>query len=109
MSETNSVVAAYGTHEGAGPVLGAGPLVAWIIGVLEGALAVGGVSAIPAGLIGMGIPKDSVIEYDAVLKTAKYPLMVNGTAAEVDKARATLESTRRVNTAMHFCKHKTGR
>jgi hypothetical protein len=43
---------------GIGPVLLAGPLVAWIVGALEGAVLVGGVSAIGAGLYGMGIPKE---------------------------------------------------
>jgi hypothetical protein len=41
---------------GLGPVLVAGPLVAWIVGVLEGAAVVGGLGAIGAGLYGMGIP-----------------------------------------------------
>ena len=47
---------------GIGPVLVAGPVVAWIVGALEGAVVVGGLSAIGAGLYGMGIPKDSVIQ-----------------------------------------------
>jgi hypothetical protein len=86
---------------GIGPVLVAGPVIAWILGALEGAVVVGGMSAIGAGLVGMGIPKNSVIEYELALKTDKYLLMVNGTSAEVDKARGILESTRPVNTAVH--------
>ena len=35
---------------GIGPVLVAGPLVAWIIGALEGAVVVGGLTAVGAGL-----------------------------------------------------------
>jgi hypothetical protein len=88
---------------GIGPVLVAGPVIAWIVGGLEGAAVVGGLSAIGAGLVGMGIPKDSVIEYELALKTDKYLLMVNGTASEVDKARGILESTRPVSTAVHSC------
>ena len=88
---------------GIGPVLVAGPVIAWIVGALEGAAVVGGMSAIGAGLVGMGIPKNSVIEYELALKTDKYLLMVNGTSAEVDKARGILESTRPVNTAVHSC------
>jgi hypothetical protein len=78
---------------GIGPVLVAGPMVAGIVGALEGALVVGGISAIGAGLVGMGIPKNSVIEYELALKTDKYLLMVTGTAAEVHRARSILEST----------------
>lgn len=80
---------------GLGPILAAGPIVAWIVGVL------GGISAIGAGLVGMGIPEDSVIEYELALKTDKYLLLVNGTAAEVDTARSILEKTRPLNATVH--------
>jgi len=72
---------------GIGPLLVAGPLVAWIVGALEGAAVVGGLSAVGAGLVGIGIPKDSVVQYELALKTDKFLLMVHGTQAEVEKAR----------------------
>jgi len=86
---------------GLGPVLVAGPLVAWIVGALEGAAVVGGVSAIGAGLIGIGIPKDSVVQYELALKTDKFLLMVHGTASEVEKARDVIASTRPINMTLH--------
>ena len=46
---------------GVGPLVMAGPLVGWIVGALEGAVVVGGLSALGAGLYGMGIPKDSIL------------------------------------------------
>ena len=46
---------------GVGPLLVAGPLVGWIVGALEGAVVVGGLSAIGAGLYSLGIPKDSIL------------------------------------------------
>jgi len=46
-----------------------GPIVAWIVAGLEGAVVLGGVSAIGAGLVSIGIPKDSVLKYDVALKT----------------------------------------
>jgi hypothetical protein len=88
---------------GIGPVLVAGPLVAGIVSALEGAVVVGGLSAIGAGLAGMGIPKNSVIQYELALKADKYLLMVNGSAAEVETASSILESTRPMNTAVHSC------
>lgn len=88
---------------GIGPVLVAGPVIAWIIGALEGAVVVGGMSAIGAGLVGMGIPKDSVIEYELALKTDKYLLMVNGSEAEIEKARGLLESSKPIKTTLHSC------
>jgi uncharacterized membrane protein len=86
---------------GLGPVLVAGPLVAWIVGALEGAVVVGGLSAIGAGLFGMGIPKDSVIQYEMDLKTDKFLLLVHGTALEVEKARSTIATTRPINVTLH--------
>ena len=86
---------------GLGPVLVAGPLVAWIVAALEGAAVVGGVSAIGAGLIGMGIPKDSVVQYDLALKTDKFLLMVDGTAAEVEKARNVIAATQPIHVGLH--------
>ncbi len=86
---------------GIGPVLVAGPVVAWIIGALEGAVVVGGVSAIGAGLYGMGIPKDSVLNYETALKTDKFLLLVSGGTRDVEKARDVIENTRPANVAMH--------
>jgi uncharacterized membrane protein len=72
---------------GLGPILVAGPLVAWIVAGLEGAVVVGGVSAFGAGLVSIGIPKDSAIKYEVALKTDKYLLIVHGTRDAVEKAR----------------------
>jgi len=86
---------------GLGPVLVAGPLVAWIVGGLEGAAVVGGLGAIGAGLYGMGIPKDSIVQYELALKTDKFLLMVHDKASEVEKARNIIASTRPVNVTVH--------
>jgi len=47
---------------GIGPVVVAGPLVGGVVGALEGAAVVGGLSALGAGLVSIGIPKDSVLK-----------------------------------------------
>ena len=47
---------------GIGTVLVAGPLVSWIVGALEGALTLGGLSAIGAGLYSIGVPKNSIVQ-----------------------------------------------
>jgi hypothetical protein len=82
-------------------VLVAGPLVAWIIGALEGAAVFGGLSAIGAGLYGMGIPKDSVIQYETALKTDNFLLIVHGAPQEVAKAKEIIENTSPVNMGLH--------
>jgi len=86
---------------GLGPILAAGPIVAWIVAGLEGAVVVGGVSAIGAGLISLGIPKDSVLKYDVALKTDKYVLAVHGTAEEVDKAKDIIAGTKQSHYAVY--------
>ena len=86
---------------GLGPVLVAGPLVAWIVGGLEGAAVVGGLSAIGAGLYGLGIPKDSVVQYELALKTDKFLLIVHDTASQVEKARNIIETTRPIHMTLH--------
>jgi hypothetical protein len=86
---------------GIGPVLAAGPVVAWIVGALEGAALVGGVSALGAGLYSIGIPKDSIVQYELAIKTDKFLLIVHGTASEVEKARDIIQSTRAISVTMH--------
>ena len=78
---------------GIGPILVAGPLVTWFIAGLEGAVVFGGISAVGAGLVGIGIPKDSVLEYDVALKTDKFLLIIHGSPEDVNRAREILSTT----------------
>jgi len=78
---------------GIGPVLVAGPLVSWIVGALEGAAITGGLSALGAALYGIGIPKNSVLEYETALKSDKFLVIAHGTAADVTKAKELLGRT----------------
>ena len=77
---------------GVGPIIAAGPLVASIVGGLEGAVAFGGLSALGAGLYSMGIPKDSVINYESSIKSDKFLLVVHGSGDEMAKAKDILKS-----------------
>ena len=86
---------------GLGPILAAGPVVAWIVGALESAALVGGVSALGAGLYSMGIPKDSIVKYEAALKTDQFLLIAHGTAAEVAKAKDIIETTHPAQLSVH--------
>jgi len=53
---------------GLGVVGMAGPLVATLVGALEGAVVVGGLSALGAALTQVGVPEDQAIKYEAALK-----------------------------------------
>src|ERR1700683_3389199 len=70
---------------GIGPLLVAGPLVVWIVGALEGAVVVGGLSALGAGLVSLGVPKDSVVKYETALKTDKFVVIAHGSADEITR------------------------
>jgi uncharacterized membrane protein len=78
---------------GIGPLLVAGPLVGWIIGALEGAVVLGGLSAIGAGLYSLGIPKDSILQYETALKSGKFVVIVHGSAEETVHARDVIHRT----------------
>ena len=74
---------------------------AWIVGALEGAALVGGVSAVGAGLYSLGIPKDSVLKYDTALKANKFLLVAHGTAGEVAKAKDIIQTTNPAEVNLH--------
>ena len=93
--------AAFFVVPGIGPVLVAGPVAAWIVAALEGAAVVGGLSAIGAGLYSIGIPKDSILRYEVALKADKFLLIAHGTAAEVAKAKETIDRTSPVEVTVH--------
>lgn len=79
---------------GLGLMAFAGPVVAMLVGALEGAVVVGGVSALGAALMQIGVPKDKIIKYETALKVDKYVLMVHGSAQEQEHARSVLEQTK---------------
>jgi hypothetical protein len=79
---------------GLGLLAMAGPVVAALVGALEGAVVVGGLSALGAALTQIGVAKDQVIKYEKALKVDKYVLMVHGDAEEQAKVRSVLASSK---------------
>jgi hypothetical protein len=75
---------------GIGVMAMAGPIVSMLVGALEGAALVGGVSALGAALSQVGVPKDQVVKYETALKMDKYVLVLHGSAEEQARARAEL-------------------
>ena len=86
---------------GIGPVLVAGPLVSWIVGALEGAAVVGGLTAIGAGLYSIAIPKDSILRYELALKADKFLLLAHGTTDQVARAKDILTTTHPSELGVH--------
>ncbi|MEB0259918.1 DUF1269 domain-containing protein, partial [Undibacterium sp. 5I1] len=71
---------------GLGVMAMAGPIAAALVGALEGAVVVGGVSALGAVLVNIGVPNDQIIKYETALKVDKYVLLIHGDTEEVAKA-----------------------
>ena len=85
-----------------GTVFVLGPLVALLVSALEGAAVVGGISVFGAALYSLGIPKDSIINYETELKAHKYLLISHGSKEEVDRARDILKTIDQSHVATHY-------
>ena len=73
-----------------GHVVVLGYLAAMAVYGIENAVMVGGLSALGAALYGIGVPKDSVIQYETAIKADSFLVMAHGTADEVARAKAIL-------------------
>lgn len=86
---------------GIGHIMVLGPLATWIVGALENAVIVGGLSALGAGLYSIGIPRNSIIQYETAIKAGKFVVVAHGTGDEVARAKDILQSTEAVTLALH--------
>jgi uncharacterized membrane protein len=76
-----------------GHIIILGPLAAMLFSGLQGAVVVGGVSAMAGALTSIGIPKDSVLRYETALKANKFMLMLHGDSQEISRAQEVLKSS----------------
>jgi hypothetical protein len=72
---------------GVGPLLVAGSFAATIVGAVEGAIVAGGLSALGAALFSLGVPKDSILNYEAAVKAGKFMMITHGTLDDLKLAR----------------------
>lgn len=84
-----------------GPVVVLGHLAAMLLGAAEGAILVGGVSALAGALVSFGIPKDSVIRYEEAVKADQFLVMAHGTPDEVARAKDILRSALPTELTVH--------
>lgn len=78
---------------GVGPLLAAGPIIFWLTGALEGATIVGGLGVLGGALASIGVPKNSILEYETQIKAGRFLVIARDAKGELDSARAALEST----------------
>jgi len=84
-----------------GHVVVLGYLAAVAVSTVETAVMVGGLSALGAALYSIGVPKDSVIQYEAALKADHFLVMAHGTAEEMARAKAILSTSNPSRLDMH--------
>ena len=84
-----------------GHVVVLGYLAAMVISAIEGAIVVGGLSALGAALYSTGIPKDSVIEYESAVKADGFLVMAHGPVKEMARARAMLDKSSPTRLDLH--------
>ena len=84
-----------------GPVMVLGHLAGMVVAAVEGAVLVGGLSALGAALFSIGIPKDSVIQYEQAVKTDGYLVVAHGSADEMARSKAILESINPTRIDLH--------
>jgi len=84
-----------------GQVVVLGYLATMAIGALETAAVVGGLSALSAAFYGIGIPKDSMIKYEAALKADGFMVVAHGTTEEMVRAKAVLGTTSAASLDLH--------
>jgi hypothetical protein len=84
-----------------GLVLVMGPLVQAIVTGQEDNSPITGMGDFGAGLSAIGIPIDSIVQYERALMNHKFLLFVDGDVDEIDRAHHALVKTNPVNGALH--------
>ena len=72
-----------------------------MIAGIENAVMVGGISALAAALFSIGVPKDSVIQYETALKADSFLVMAHGPAAEIARAKTILGTANPTRVEVH--------
>ena len=73
-----------------GQIMILGYLAAIVASAVEGAIMVGGLSALGAALYSAGIPRDSVVQYEQAVKADGFLVIVHGAAEELARAKTIL-------------------
>ena len=85
-----------------GHVIVLGYLAATAISAVEGAVVIGGLSAVGAAIASAGIPKDSVLKYETAIKADDFLVMAHGNRANVERAKAVLGTLHPKQVELHL-------
>jgi hypothetical protein len=84
-----------------GSVIVLGHLAAMVFAAVEGAVIVGGLGALGAAMSSLGIPKNSVIQYEEALKADGFLLVAHGPVEEMARAKAILATMEPIRLDLH--------
>ena len=84
-----------------GSIIVLGSLAGIVISALESALVVGGLSSLGAALYSIGIPKDSVIEYETAIKADGFMVLAHGSADQIARAKIILGTSNASKVDIH--------
>ena len=84
-----------------GPLLVAGPLVRTMIATQEQTDGNHHASGFAAALAGIGIPPESLVQYEKALLSNQILVFVQGTLDEINHAQAILDETKAINHTIH--------
>ena len=73
-----------------GPVMILGYLAPIVVSAVDGAVMAGSHNALGAALYSVGVPKDSVVQYEQAVKADGFLVIVHGAGEELTRARAIL-------------------
>ena len=84
-----------------GPVLVVGFLATVVISGIENAVVVGALGALGAALYSVGVPKNSVLQYESDIKADGFLVMVRGSSEEVERAKGILGTSNASRVDIH--------
>jgi uncharacterized membrane protein len=87
-----------------GHVIVLGYLAAMLVSAIEGAVVVGGLSALGAALYSSGIPKDHVLAYETAIGSDAFLITARGSPEEMAHARTILGNFNPVSIDLHASK-----
>ena len=84
-----------------GHVVVLGYLATIVLAGLENAAIVGGLSALGAAIYSIGVPKDSVIQYETAVTNDSFLVMAHGPAEEIARAKTILSTVKPSRLEVH--------
>jgi hypothetical protein len=84
-----------------GHVVVLGYLATVVAAGIENAVIVGGLSALGAAIYSIGVPKDSVLQYETAVKTDSFLVMAHGPASDIARAKTILGTTNPTRLDVH--------